>query len=164
MTTVVVNQPAPDIALSDARGWRFSLSEALKNGPVVAAFFKLTCPTSQYTFPFLERLYQAYKDTPVTFVGISQDDARDTDEFRADCGVTFPLVLDEEGYPVSNRYGLTMMPTLFLIAPDGRVLVSVMGFDRGALERIGEELARRAGRVAAPLFGPDEAVPDYKPG
>src|SRR5256885_9795159 len=40
--------------------------------------------------------------------GTSQDDARATKEFARKFGVTFPIALDEKGYPASNAYGLTM--------------------------------------------------------
>ncbi len=43
-------------------GGNFSLQEALQRGPVLAVFFKVSCPTCQYTFPFLERIHKAYGD------------------------------------------------------------------------------------------------------
>ena len=59
----------------------FSLQAALQQGPVLAAFFKVSCPTCQYTFPFLERIHKAYGDRKITIVGISQNDQRDTSRF-----------------------------------------------------------------------------------
>jgi peroxiredoxin len=164
MTKVLAGQQAPAFALNGADGHPFSLAEALRKGPVVAAFFKITCPVCQFTLPFLERLHETYGDQRVSFWGISQDDARDTKEFCQELGVTFPALLDEDGYPVSNQYGLTSVPTVLLVAPDGKVLVSSVGFSKADLERISSELARLLGRSPAPVFKPDEVVPDYKPG
>jgi peroxiredoxin len=164
MSKVHAGNKAPNFALKDLDGRRVSLQEALKRGPVVAAFFKSSCPVSQFTFPFLERLYKAYASDRTTFWAISQDDPEETREFCAEQGVTFPALLDEDGYPVSNDYGLTNVPTFYLIAPDGTVQVDSVGFGKKALEKISGELARFLGKRVAPVFQPGEIVPDTKPG
>ena len=155
---------APTFALNGTNGRSFSLGEALEKGPVVAAFFKISCPVCQFAFPFLERLHKAYGSDRVSFLGISQDDARDTKEFCAEYGISFPALLDGDGYPVSNLYGLTNVPTILLITPDGTVQVSSMGFSKADLEKISAELGRHLGRPPVQVFRPDEAIPDCKPG
>ncbi len=164
MTKIVTGQKAPLFSLRDANGQAFSLKDALQKGPVVAAFFKISCPVCQFTFPFLQRLFKTYGGKNAAFWGISQDDARDTKEFCAEYGVTFPALLDEEGYSVSNQYGLTNVPTFFLIDTDGAVKVSCVGFGKPEIEQIASELASRQGRPPAAVFLPNEAVPDHKPG
>src|SRR5438309_8650777 len=110
---------APDFALPTMDGKRFSLPEALSRGPVVLAFFKISCPVCQYAFPFLERIYKAYRQNNVTFVGVSQDKERDAKAFVQEYGITFPVLLDDpNSYPVSNAYALTNVPTVFWIAQD----------------------------------------------
>ncbi|SRR5712692_1547304 len=163
MTKVLAGHQAPSFALNGVNGRGFSLGDALQRGPVVAAFFKISCPVCQFTFPFLERLYNAY-GSDASFWAISQDDARDTKEFCEEYGVTFPALLDEDGYPVSNQYGLTNVPTVFLIAPDGTVKVSSVGFSRADLEQISAELARHTKKPPATIFRPGEVVPEDKPG
>ena len=182
MTTILAGHTAPDFSLKALGGQDYTLRTLLQRGPVVAAFFKISCPVCQFTFPFLERLHQRYAAGGITILGISQDDARDTKDFCQEFGVTFPALLDvdrfavtraEEGYPVSNAYGLTTVPTIFLVAPDGvdrfavtraKVKVSSMGFDRKDLEAIAVELAERRKMPRAPLFFPTEIVPANKPG
>jgi peroxiredoxin len=164
MTTVLAGHDAPGFTLPGMNGQNLSLHDALSKGPVVAAFFKISCPVCQFTFPFLERLHQAYGSDRVSFWGISQDDARDTREFWAEYRLSFPALIDGDGYPVSNQFGLTNVPTVFLIAPDGKVEVSSIGFAKADLEKISAELARYLGRPPAPVFLPDEVVPEYKPG
>ena len=77
MAALPAGTKAPDFTLPDVSsgkdGGSFSLQAALQNGPVLAAFFKVSCPTCQYTFPFLERIHQAHGDTRITIVGISQE-------------------------------------------------------------------------------------------
>ena len=133
MTALAMGIKAPDFALKTLDGKRFSLGEELQTGPVVLAFFKVSCPTCQYAFPFLERLYKAYGNRGVKLVGVSQNDAKETVAFAKDFGLTFPLLLDDmRSYPVSNAYGLTNVPTIFWVAQDGEIEVSSVGWVKGA--------------------------------
>jgi peroxiredoxin len=166
MTDIAEGMKAPGFSLKALDGKEYSLSALLERGPVVAAFFKISCPVCQFTFPFLERLYQRYSGDGATFVGISQDDARVTKEFAKEFGVTLPILLDEaqKNYPVSNAYGLTSVPTFFLIEQDGTAKISCMGFDKKGLEGIASALAERKKIAPAALFLPSESVPAHKPG
>jgi len=155
---------APSFTLNDIDGKPHSLSDALKKGPVLAAFFKISCPICQFTFPFIERLFEKYGNANVTIWGISQDDAADTKDFCKEFDVTFPVLPDADGYPVSNDYRLTNVPSLFLIEPTGKISVSVTGFSKKDLEGISSEFATVSGQPASPLFKPSDIVPDYKPG
>src|SRR2546425_13372145 len=106
MTKVLAGHQAPTFALNGTNGQPFSLADALRKGPVVAAFFQISCPVCQFTLPFLERLYETYGDDRVSFVGISQDDKRDTKEFCAEYDLSFPPLLDRARYLVRNQCGL----------------------------------------------------------
>jgi len=142
---------------SEAPGFRlggFSL-EGL-TAPVLLAFFKITCPTCQLTFPFLQRLMD--RGGP-RVVGISQDDGEGTAGFAEAFGVRFETVEDPagEGYVVSNRYGLTHVPGLVLVEPDGRIGWASEGFVKADLEAL-------AARWGVTLFDAGDRVPLYKPG
>src|SRR5215831_17987445 len=123
MTHLAAGNTAPEFSLKSINQKVYSLRAMLERGPVVAAFFKISCPVCQFTFPFLERLHQRYGSSGATFLGISQDDARATKSFASEYGVSFPMVLDDDGYPVSNAYGLTNVPTVLLIETDGKVKI-----------------------------------------
>jgi peroxiredoxin len=166
MTHIQTGSSAFDFSLKALDGKDCSLAALLAKGPVVAAFFKISCPVCQFTFPFLERLHQRYGKGDVTFLGISQDDAKTTKQFAAEFGVTFPMAMDESArsYPASNAYGLTSVPTIFLIEPDRKIEVVCIGFDKKGLEAIGASLAERGSLAPAALFRPDERIPDHKPG
>jgi peroxiredoxin len=164
MAALTAGTTAPAISLPDVHGKTVSLADALKKGPVLAAFFKVNCPTCQFTFPFLNRMYEMYGGGNVTFLGISQNDAKDTREFMSEFGTKFSVLIDDRGYSASNQYGLTNVPTLFWIAPGGKIQISSVGFDRADLEKIASEASRAAGKPPNQLFRPGEVVPDYKPG
>jgi peroxiredoxin len=164
MTTVPAGHKARDFSLKGLDGKTYSLAELLKHGPVVAAFFKVSCPICQFTFPYVERLYKQFGGDGVTILGISQDDASASKDFVRKYGITFPIALDEKGYPASNAYGLTMVPTIFLIDTDSTVKISSMGFVKYDLEKTASELADRRHMPRAPLFLPNESVPTERPG
>ena len=166
MTHVNAGQAAPEFSLKGIDGKIYSLEELLRRGPVLAAFFKISCPVCQFTFPFLQRLYERYGNDDVTFLGISQDDAKATAGFAKQYGITFPIALDEKekGYPASNAYGLTNVPTIFLIDGDGTASISSMGFVKKDLEQIAAQLAERRKIAPAALFRANESVPANRPG
>ncbi len=164
LTHIDAGNAAPRLSLKALDGKTHSLESHLEHGPVVLAFFKTSCPVCQFTLPFLQRISERFAGSNVSVIGISQDDLRSTKDFNQEYGLNFPTLIDDAGYPASNAYGLTNVPTIFLIAPDGTVKVSCMGFDKAALETIAGELAQHQ-KVSAPaLFRPDEIIPAYKPG
>ncbi len=138
MSALSPGKTAPPITLATVDGKKASLADALAKGPVLAAFFKVSCPTCQFTFPFLERMYEMFGGENFTFWAISQNDAEDTREFLEKYGVRFPALLDEKGYPASNQYGLTNVPTAFLIAPDGKIQISSVGFSKAGSRKNGD--------------------------
>lgn len=164
MAHIGTGTSAPDFSLTALDRKPYALKTLLARGSVVLAFFKISCPVCQFTFPFLQRISEIFAGKNVSVIGISQDDATLTKHFNREYGVKFPTLLDSDGYPVSNAYGITNVPTVFLIAPDGKIIVESMGFDKAALEQIVEELAHHEEFAAPPLFRRGEDVPAYKPG
>jgi peroxiredoxin len=157
--TLTAGQRAPDFRLEDLHGVQKSLSELLPAGPVFLAFFKVSCPTCQYTLPFLERIYRSLADGNARFIAVSQDDAEATREFHKEVGITMPTLLDSarQGYPASNAYGLAYVPSMFLVERDGTISWSLVGFNRKELEELG-------GKFGVNPFKPGERVPEMKSG
>ncbi len=146
---------ATGFTLASLEGEKHSLEEMLRSGPVLLAFFKISCPTCQLTFPYLSRI----SGGGIRFVGISQDDAALSKTFAQRFGVSFTVLLDEsgKGYPVSNAYKITHVPTMFLVEPDGTISDTWTGFARAGMERL-------AVRARLPVFTAADQVPAWKPG
>ena len=165
MAALAPGATAPDFTLKTIDGKQFSLRDALARGPVVAAFFKVSCPICQYAFPFLERIYKAYGNKKVTIVGVSQNGKKDTAAFVKEYGMTFPVLLDDTDiYPVSNAYGLTNVPTVFWIAEDGEIEISSVGWVRKEIEEINHKAAEATGDGVKAMFRPGEEVADFRAG
>ena len=147
---------APEFRLPLLDGGEVGLRELRGRGPVLLAFFKITCPVCQMTFPFLERLHAA---GTLQIYGISQNDPADTREFNHEFGVTFPTLLDSEdsGFPVSNEYGIASVPTLFLVEPAGTVSFVNEGWSK-------REIAWLGSRTGVSVFRQTDNVPEWKPG
>jgi peroxiredoxin len=165
MAALTPGASAPDFELRALDGRRFVLRDELASGPVVLAFFKVSCPTCQYAFPFLERLERAYGHKVVRVIGVSQNNPRDTAAFIKEFGVTFPVLLDDtEKYPVSNAYGLTNVPTIFWIGQDGKIEVSSVGWVKADFTGISRRMAEAGNISPAAVFQPGEDVRDFRAG
>ena len=163
MAALTAGTKAPGFTLPTMDGKSISLQDALSRAPVVLAFFKVSCPTCQYAFPFLERIRQAYSELQI--LGISQNDKKDTARFMKEFGVTFPVLLDDtKQYPVSNAYGLTNVPSIFWIGQDGQVELASVGWDRREIEHLNRKAAEVVHREATPLFHADEEIAAFRAG
>jgi len=147
---------APEFRLARLDGGETSLHDLIANGPVLLAFFKISCPVCQLTFPFLERLHVA---GTLPIFGVSQNDDQHTREFNRRFGVTFPTLLDREenDFAASNAFGLSSVPTLFLIERDGTISRTIEGWNKAEIERLG-------GLAGAAPFHPGDNVPQWKAG
>jgi len=90
---------------------------------------------------------------------------RETAAFTKEFGVTFPIALDDtKRYPASNAYGLSNVPTLFLISPEGRIEVTSVGWSQDELEDVSDRLAAAAGIDKKEIVHASDDVPSFKPG
>ena len=147
---------APSFDLKSVTGGKQSLEDILSRGPALLAFYKVSCPVCQLTAPYLERLAAG---SGLQVVGISQDDDSATKGFNQRFGVTFPTLLDQskENYPASNAYGITSVPSLFLVEKDGGIARAFSGFSKRDFEVVGE-------LAGVKPFLPEDNVPEWKAG
>ena len=94
--------------LTDGAGVRQSLDSLLATGPVVLAFFKVSCPVCQLTLPFLGRLAGG----ELQIVPVSQDDPDATERFLNEFGLYLSALFDreEDGYPAAMPSALRVCP------------------------------------------------------
>jgi peroxiredoxin len=165
--TIEQGQKAPflDGEFNDAEGQAHDLSRVAADGPVLLGIYKSSCASSKQMFPFLERLHERHGGDGLTVLGISQDSANITRSFARRYGITFPLVLEGDDYPVSRAFDIMATPTVFLIEPDGTVAYATMGFMKPALDALGDAVADTLGKPHQALVTSDDAdVPMFVPG
>jgi peroxiredoxin len=146
---------APSFELDWIGGGHASLSELLAQGAVLLVFFKISCPVCQLTLPYLDRL----KAGSLRIVAVSQDDAESTAEFHQVFHISLETLLDSEeaGYPASNAYGITHVPSMFLIEQDMTISETINGFVKRDMLSLGK-------RCGIAPFRQDERVPEWKAG
>jgi peroxiredoxin len=150
-----VGELAPDFELPDVHGVVHTLPEMLGRGPLLLAFFKISCPVCQYTMPFLERISVNGR---LHVYGVSQDEKQSTVGFLGRFGLNFPTLLDDaRHYAVSNAYKLTNVPTMYLVEKDNTITWASTGFHKKDLSDLGL-------RATTEIFRPDDRVPEWKPG
>jgi peroxiredoxin len=157
--TLTAGQHAPDFRLDDLNGGKRTLSELLAEAPVLLAFFKVYCPTCQFTLPFLDRIYRGLAGGAARMFAVSQDAADATREFHHEFGITMPTLLDSarHGYPASNAYQLSYVPSMFLVERDATISWSLVGFNKKEIDLMGAKFGVQP-------FRPDERVPEMKSG
>lgn len=149
---------APDCQLDGLEGETWSLHNALGKSPVLLVFFKISCPVCQFTFPFLQRLADGAQSGAPQIVAVSQDDAAGTAQFRKRFHLSLPAVLDKAwSFVVSSAFGISQVPSLFLVEPDGRISLASEGFSRADMEKLGA-------RFGVVPFQAHEQIPALRPG
>lgn len=165
MSALTAGVQAPQFELPAMDGSKFSLKEALARGPVLAVFFKISCPVCQYALPYYERIYKAYGGKSLTIVGVSQNDKGDSADFIKKFGITFPVLLDDtRSFPASNAFGLTTVPTAFWISEDGTIEISSVSWVRQEFEEIVRKAVSATGNAPKPVFQPTEQIADFRAG
>ncbi len=125
-----------------------------REGPVVLAFFKASCPVCQMAAPKVAALAEG----GARVVAVGEDPRPTLVAYRDRYGQRVPTVSEPPPYRVSSAYGLVTVPTLFLVGGDGRVLDAVGGWDRERWNRV----ATAAGGV--PVSTEGDGLPVFRPG
>jgi hypothetical protein len=149
----------PEIDLETESGGRFVPPRT----ETIYGFFKTTCPTSELAWPHFDRLARIGAGRQAVFA-VSQDDRAATAEFNARLKIRLETLYDTPPWKASAVLGLTNVPTFFLVAAEGRIRETVVGFQRFKLEELARRAAKLAGRRSARLFPIGEQIPLIVPG
>lgn len=157
--------PLPVEPFADAEGTEHDLARLLEAGPLLLGLYKSSCGSSKQMFPFLERLHERHASDGLTVRGVAQDSANITRSFARRYGITFPILLDGEDFPLSRAFDIAATPTVFLIGRDGTVSYTTMGFMKPGLDAMADAVADVLGKPHEPLVtDADVDVPMFVPG
>lgn len=122
--------PAPDFELPTPDGKTVKFSEFAKGKIVVLDFWASWCPDCRKDLPEIIRLYNQFHEIGVEFLGVSFDtDKEKWTDYIAKSGVPYPQVSELKRMnqsEVAKAYGVRWIPSIYLIGPDGKVLVSTV--------------------------------------
>ena len=122
--------PAPDFELQTPEGKTLKFSEFAKGKIVVLDFWASWCPDCRKDLPEIIRLYNQFHEIGVEFLGVSFDtDKEKWTDYIAKSGVPYPQVSELKRMnqsEVAKAYGVRWIPSIYLIGPDGKVLVSTV--------------------------------------
>ena len=138
----------PDIATGEP------VSDPWTDGRMVLAFFKVTCPVCQLTGPKVQAL--ADGGIPVTAVG--QDPAPKLVSFAGRFGQQVPTLSEPPPYRVAGAFGVSAVPTLFVVSQEGVIEDKVGGWDRDGWNRVAAAFG------ADPVSKPGDGLPPFRPG
>lgn len=121
----ITGKSAPDFEAEAPDGTMHRLSEYAAHGQyVLIDFWASWCGSCIGSFPFMKEIYATYKDRGLVFLGVSCDKNRDA----------WLKALEKHQLPwtalrsparkgdACELYGITGIPAVILIAPDGKVI------------------------------------------
>ena len=112
---------APEFTLPNLDGEDVTLSELLKDGPVIVDFWATWCKPCIKAFPDLQEIFDNYKDCGLKVLAISIDGPRSTSKVGAliaSKGNTFEVLLDPS-QAVARKFHVTSVPRTVLVRQDG---------------------------------------------
>ncbi len=150
---IAAGAAAPSFTLPDAVTGE-TVTDPWQAGRTVVAFFKVTCPVCKMVAPKLTALAEG----GARVVAVGEDPPAALQRYAKEEGQQIQTVSEAAPYPVSDAYGISTVPTLFLVEPDGTVADAVGGWDRARWNAV-------AAACGAPAVSGDaDGLPVFRPG
>jgi len=122
---VKVGENAPEISAKNLEGKSVNLS-AFTGKAIVIRFWEKGCHHCMMEMPKLQALQSEYKDD-LAVVGInSYNSQEEIKAFREEYGITFEVLKDDLDI-TAKRYGVVVVPTMFIIDKEGKVKDKIFG-------------------------------------
>jgi len=156
MPALEIGTAAPPFQLEDLDGKSHSLDQLRQGDLLLLVFYHSECPTCRLSMPFIGNLARAVRSDRTKIWGVSQDGKNETVKFAQAGGLQMPILIDADPYPLSQAYGLTNVPTLFLIDSARTIIDQCVGFTRDDFVRIAQAVARNADTPTPDIYAGQE--------
>ena len=123
----IVGKPFIDFEAEAPDGTKHRLSDYVGRGQyVLIDFWASWCGPCISSFPFMKQLYATYKDRGLIFLGVSCDKNRDAwlkalDKHQLPWASLLSPAREDDAL---RLYGVSSIPTVILIAPDGTIIAT----------------------------------------
>ncbi|MDR2210831.1 MAG: TlpA family protein disulfide reductase [Spirochaetaceae bacterium] len=116
----------PDFSLSLLGSGQITLSR-LKGKVVILNFWATWCPPCRMEMPSMEALYGRFKNRNFEILAVDcAEKAPVVQRFIQNNKYSFPVALDSSG-EVSSQYGISGIPTSYILDQEGRIVHRVVG-------------------------------------
>jgi len=137
-------RPAPKMVVETLAGESVSLQD-YEGQWVLLDFWATWCTPCVKMMPKLQKLYEAYADAGLVVLGVSIDDdkarIKKIKRFVDKVDVLYPIFSDAKEQPAWDAFSVKVLPTAFLIDPNGQIVAQWIGkIDHKLVE---EEVATR---------------------
>jgi thiol-disulfide isomerase/thioredoxin len=128
--------PAPAVALPVLGGTgRASIA---KGRVTVVDFWATWCAPCRVSMPRVQNVWHEYRTRGVDLFSVDTDDPsaereRQVKDFLRDNALDFPVVLDDGS--ATNAFAISVLPTMFVLDRDARVVWNHVGAMNGAVEQ-----------------------------
>ena len=134
----------PALKLRTVAGESLNMEKMLDAGPVVIAFWATWCHPCLAELPELEAIYRRHRDRGLTVIGLSVDGPRNFAKvrpFAAKLGLTFPIVVDEDGR-IQRLLQVGAVPTTVVVDSAGVIVRVHEGYRPGDSRTLEAEIAK----------------------
>jgi len=134
-----VGMLAPEIkGINVQDGLVLSLN-ALRGKYVFLDFWATWCGPCIMEFPYIRKVYDTFSSDQFVIIGVTEDDYnKKIKKFLNDKQVTWPIIVKSASTTKTKGYSIQSWPTSFLIAPDGKIIITNLRNDAlfNVLERL----------------------------
>ena len=110
-----------------------------KGKVILIDFWATWCGPCKMAMPKIQALHEKYRDKAVSVFGVDTWERGAADiaqKYMAQQGYTYGLLL--KGDDLAKAYGISGIPTVVLIGPDGKILFTSVGFADKEEEHLAE--------------------------
>jgi len=132
---------APDFTLLSIDGRTVTLSQ-LRGKVILLDFWATWCAPCRLAIPHLNDLHKAYREKGLEIIGVSLDrgSPEQVRRFAVNMGIQYTIIMAND--EVVKNYGISPIPTTYLIDRDGHISNKWVGFSQNLMSKISAETER----------------------